>query len=274
MNNPKKSLNEASLDLNLSKTTIRRCLKKLKLHPFKAKFLHTLEPGDENLRMEYCLWAQGEFLNNPNFLNKILFTDEATFSTNGVVCSQNNRFWSRQNPDFIVNCKRQYSNKINVFCGIFGCRLIGPFFFEHNLNAAHFLNFLENEFFDAIEDLPLNERLDMHVQLDGAPIHAARPVVEWLNRKFPNKWIGRHSPLIRWPPRSPDITPLDFYLWGKIKNKVYAHRPNNLNELRQRIIQACNQITRGELLNVSRNNRKRIEKCIRLQGDLVEKTTI
>ncbi len=33
-----------------------------------------------------------------------------------------------------------------------------------------------------------------------------------LNKKFPNKWIGRGGPF-SWPPRSPDLTPLNFFLW-------------------------------------------------------------
>ena len=42
---------------------------------------------------------------------------------------------------------------------------------------------------------------------------------EWFNQNFPRKWIGRNSPLCEFPPRSPDITPLDFYLWVHLKKK-------------------------------------------------------
>ncbi|KAJ8935630.1 hypothetical protein NQ318_009140 [Aromia moschata] len=82
------------------------------------------------------------------------------------------------------------------------------------------------------------------------------------------------SPLIRWPPRSPDITPLDFFLWGTIKNKVYATRPQIREELSDRIREAYQSITRQQLRNVIRNNRRRIEKCIRELGGLIEMTTI
>lgn len=37
---------------------------------------------------------------------------------------------------------------------------------------------------------------------------------------FPDWWIGRDGP-INWPPRSPDISPLDFFLWGYVKDIVY-----------------------------------------------------
>lgn len=127
-NNPNTSLRVASLDLNLPRENIRRCLRKNKIKPFKPKFLHSLEEGDQEKRLEFCLWAQGEYLNNRRFLKCILFSDEATFTTNGTVSSQNTRFWATENPNWVINCKRQYSEKVNVWCGILNERIIGPFF--------------------------------------------------------------------------------------------------------------------------------------------------
>jgi hypothetical protein len=40
--------------------------------------------------------------------------------------------------------------------------------------------------------------------------------VEFLYQEYPNRWIGRGG-LRHWPPRSPDINPLDFFLWGYVK---------------------------------------------------------
>ena len=44
------------------------------------------------------------------------------------------------------------------------------------------------------------------------------------------------------PPRSPDLTPLDFYLWGTLKNTVYATEPQTLEELREKIEHTINDI--------------------------------
>jgi hypothetical protein len=54
---------------------------------------------------------------------------------------------------------------------------------------------------------------DMLFQQDGAPPHLHKEVTEFLNRKFPEKWIGRGGP-VTWPPRLPDLTPLEFFFWG------------------------------------------------------------
>lgn len=272
--NPRMSLRDLSSQLNISKDKIRRCFVRHKIKPYKPKFLHTLREGDENLRLNYCYWAQGNFLNDRNFLGKIMFTDEATFTTNGIVSSQNCRYWARNNPNWVINCKDQYSQKVNVWCGILGDRIIGPFFFNQSLNAHRLVNFLDGELWDEIENLPLDLRRDMYFQLDGASIHNSRIVRQWLNQQFPMRWIGRNSPFELWPPRSPDITPLDFYFWGVVKNTVYKTRPRNRDELCARIRQACNEISAVELRRVVHHNQKRIEKCIRLRGGLVERNQI
>ncbi|KAJ8937532.1 hypothetical protein NQ318_000358 [Aromia moschata] len=143
--------------------------------------------------MEYCLWLQGMYLENPDFLQNISYTDEATFTTSGIVSSQNIRI------------------------------------------------LLQTKFTDALDELPLDYRYNLHL-LDGAHIHNAVIVRNWLSENFPNCWLGRSS-LIRWPPRSPDITPLDFFLWGTIKNKVYATKPQTREELSDCIREACQSIT-------------------------------
>ena len=66
-----------------------------------------------------------------------------------------------------------------------------------------------NELLKQLEDVPLATRIAMYFQHDGATSHYARHVMQHLNDTFPNRWIGRGS-TIKWPPRSPDLTPLDF----------------------------------------------------------------
>ena len=48
-------------------------------------------------------------------------------------------------------------------------------------------------------------------QQDGAPPHWGLQVRQFLSETFLDRWIGRDGPIL-WPPRSPDITPLDFFL--------------------------------------------------------------
>ncbi|ENN73932.1 hypothetical protein YQE_09475, partial [Dendroctonus ponderosae] len=86
----------------------------------------------------------------------------------------------------------------------------------------------------------------MLVQLDGASIHNSPLVGDWLNRYFPLRWIGRNRPFEQWPPRSPDLTPIDFYFWGTIKNKAYKWQKQN------RIPASCKIKTNKEMKNENR----------------------
>jgi hypothetical protein len=58
-------------------------------------------------------------------------------------------------------------------------------------------------------------------QQDGAPPHYHRSVNDFLNETVPERWIGRGGPTA-WPPRSPDLTSMDFFLWECVKDLVYV----------------------------------------------------
>ena len=58
----------------------------------------------------------------------------------------------------------------------------------------------------------------LHFQQDGALAHYAKDVRQWLDEKFPGRWIGCRG-LIKWPARSPDLTPLDFFSMGSFKKR-------------------------------------------------------
>jgi len=75
-----------------------------------------------------------------------------------------------------------------------------------------------------------------------APPHFRFFVTDVLNERFSDAWIGRCGP-IPWPPRIPKISPLDFFLWGYIKNNVYAEKIRNIQHLQDGIT-AIETVTR------------------------------
>lgn len=56
-----------------------------------------------------------------------------------------------------------------------------------------------------------------------------------------SRWIGTNGP-IKWPARSPDLTPNDYFLWGYLKSMVYSTEPTTLEDLQQRILNTCRNI--------------------------------
>ena len=97
-------------------------------------------------------------------------------------------------------------------------------------------------------------------QQDGAPPHFARVIRELLNDNFVEQWIGRGDP-VEWTPRSPDLSPLDFFLWGYLKRKVYSNRPATTEELKKNIIEEYRQITPDTLEKVMANCYRRMLLC-------------
>ena len=81
----------------------------------------------------------------------------------------------------------------------------------------------------------------MYFQHDGATPHYTRHVSEYLNEFFPNRWLNRGGP-VAWPPRSPGLTTLDYYLWGHTKTLVYETKVDSRTALHHRIFAAAEHI--------------------------------
>ena len=83
-------------------------------------------------------------------------------------------------------------------------------------------------------------------------------VLRFLDATFPNMWIGRDGPT-PWPPRSPDITPLDFFLWGYVKDKVFSTPVPDITNLKARITDAFATVTEDMLENTWRETDYRLD---------------
>ena len=67
---------------------------------------------------------------------------------------------------------------------------------------------------------------------------------------------------LKWPPRSPDLTAPDFFLWGYLKSKVYASKPKTIEELKANIKAEIAAITPEMLSNTMKNAQKRAAFCV------------
>ncbi|GBN14053.1 hypothetical protein AVEN_109132-1 [Araneus ventricosus] len=118
----------------------------------------------------------------------------------------------------------------------------------------------------------INTHLDtgLHFQLhivqhDCAPPHKVSSVQQYIRDTFQQQVIG-YGCCIEWPLRSPDLNPLDFFLWGYIKERVYATPSPTLHELRNRITDACVSMSPAMLRNVQWEVHSRVQMCIVAKG--------
>ena len=204
----------------LSQSTFSRIIRKdIHWHPYRIQKRHGLRPGDTARRTAFCQWL----LQRPQrMLRETLIVDEANFYMNGSVTTSNVRRYvpKGQAPrDFaydVPNDKR----KLVVWCGLVGNRIIGPIFVPGDLTGQRNLDIINNVVVPELIQIYGQQRNGAvrhtwYLQ-DGATPHRARMVYIRLEQLFPNRVIGLgHG--IEWPSRSPDLTPLEFFLFGVLE---------------------------------------------------------
>lgn len=245
---PSRSTRSIGRQLRVSNRVVWRTLNEDLQHPYHFQRVQALNPDDPERRIEFCQWILQQNEANPNFVDEILFTDECTFTRNGIFNFHNYHQWSAENPHAIRRTNFQQRFSINFWGGIVNGCLLGLYELPQRMNGLEYLNFLQHGLEPLVDDVvPLAIRQRMFFMHDGAPCHYLEAVRAFLDHEFPYRWIGRGGP-IAWPPRSPDLNPMDFYVWGFLKNLIY--RPGlpevqDVNELRQRVHEATEQLREG-----------------------------
>ncbi|GFW07058.1 putative transposable element [Trichonephila clavipes] len=184
-----------------------------------------------------------------DFHKRILFSDEVHFWLNGYVNKQNCRIWSEANPQVYVETPLHPEKLFDAFYG-----LVESFFKNdegHNItvNGDRYRAMITNFF---IPELNNHDVQELRFQQDGATCHKARATIDLLKDRFGDRLISRFGP-VNWPPRSCDLTSLDYFLWGYVKSLVYADKPQTLDHLEDNIRRVIADIRPQMLENVIEN---------------------
>lgn len=263
---PTTSVRVLSRTTGISTRTVHRILKRHELHPYHYTRVQTLLPRDYPPRVRFCREMLRRIREDEQFFNKILWSDESSCRKDGYLNLHNLHSWQLENPHVMRQDRSQYQFKINLWAGIINGQIIGPFELPETLTAERYLGFLQTDLPVLLESVPTEIRDSMWLQNDGCPAHYAVRVREHLNVAYPNRWIGRLGPIL-WPPRSPDLNPLDFFYWGCLKEDVYKEPINNIEELRTRILTAAGKINEsGFARRLKRSFIRRCRACIAANG--------
>ncbi|GFX66783.1 uncharacterized protein TNCV_3048811 [Trichonephila clavipes] len=100
--------------------------------------------------------------------------------------------------------------------------------------------------------------LELWFQQDGVTCHTARATIDLLKDTFGDRLISRFGP-VNWPPRSCDLTSLDYFLWGYVKSLVYADKPQTLDHLEDNIRRVIADIRPQMLEKVIENWTSRLD---------------
>lgn len=266
-NQPERSTRTIAREQGCHHTTVWRVLREERLHPYHLQPVQALNTTDFPQRVTFARWFLQQSILQPQFAVSVLFTDEATFTCDGVFNMHNNHVWAAVNPHATRSSGRQQRFSVNVWAGMIHDHLIGPYLLPDRLDGQKYLIFLQQVLPDLLQHVPANVRRIMWFQHDGAPAHFSRNVRNYLDTAFPNRWIGRGGP-VSWPPRSPDLSCLDFFLWGQLKSAVYETPIASPEDLVARISAAAADVRDmpGIFQRVQDSIHRRCEACIAAGG--------
>ncbi|GFT35421.1 HTH_Tnp_Tc3_2 domain-containing protein [Trichonephila clavipes] len=225
-----------------------------------SQFGLAIHQNDHQGRRIFVEWAQIEIAIVPDFHKRILFSDEAHFWLKGYVNKQNCRIWSEANTQVYVETPL-HPEKLTVWCALWAGGIIGPYFFKndegHNVavNGDQYRAMITNFF---IPEMNNHDVQELWFQQDGATCHTARATIDLLKDTFGDRLISRFGP-VNWPPRSCDLTPLDYFLWGYVNSLVYADKPQSLDHLEDNIRRVIADIRPQMLEKVVENWTSRLD---------------
>ncbi|GFU19028.1 DUF4817 domain-containing protein [Trichonephila clavipes] len=253
---PNESIRHRAQELDLCPSTLWKILRKdLGLRAYKIQLVQELKPNDHHERRRFVEWTQNEIAVVPDFHKQILFGDGAHFWLIGYVNKQNCRISSEANPQVYVETPLHTEKLTGALY-----RLVESFFKNdegHNVtvNGDRYRAMITNFF---IPELNNHDVQELWFQQDGATCHTARATIDLLKDTFGERLISSFGP-VNWPPRSCDLTPLDYFLWGYVKLLVYADKPQTLDHLENNIRRVIADIRLQMLEKVIENWTSRLD---------------
>ncbi|GFU83996.1 uncharacterized protein TNCV_1056431 [Trichonephila clavipes] len=156
----------------------------------------------------FAKWAFSKMEQDPTWVFNILWTDEAYFSLHGD--NHNCRIWATSKP-----LSSKWKDNGNGKC------------------SERYLMLLRETVVPCL--IQRGQISNVMFMQDGATSHTAYPVKAFLIQTFGEDRIVSRRCMYQWTPRSPDLTPADFWLWGYLKSRVYLSGPSSLSELKDAI---------------------------------------
>lgn len=240
----------------VSRSTILRRLKSQGLFSYVPlkKPLHTAQ--SRKVRRNWCRsklnWGMEHWC-------KVLFSDEARFQLHS---SRKVRVWRTPTEKFLPACLQSTTQGGGGSVMVWGCmsakgvgilRLISG-----SMNTTEYVSTMNENMLPSADKL--HQRYFVFQQ-DNAPCHKSRVTQQWFESK--------DIPVLEWPPRSPDLSPIE-NLWNIIGHRLGMYKPTNVHELRESIAEIWNSISDSDCLNLVRSMPNRIRACIKNAGGPID----
>ena len=194
------------------------------------------------------------------------FSDEKNFDQDQKVNRRNDRWLCEDSSEVPIVMLNKFPASVMVL-GVVSSEghVMPPHFFAKGLkvNSAVYIEVLKTVVKPWIDSVR-NGRLYVFQQ-DSAPSHKARLTQEWMAENF-----NDHVTPDTWPPNSPDLNPLDYYVWGVVEKEVNEHFHNTLDSLKATILRVMSNMSQDHLVKACMRFRSRVEAVIQADGGFFE----
>ena len=261
-----KSTRDIAADLGISHMSVINIAKKdLGLKCFKRVAAQVLNVATRGKRLSRCRRLMRRL--TVRKLQKVFFTDEKAFYLDPPVNNQGMRVWGvgrkrDLSSERLVRQRAKFSRHVMVSAGV--CyNGKGRLHFvpdKVKVNTECYVNRLLPDLLQDCHDL-LGE--DFVFQQDGAPAHTANRTQNFLEQNCPD-FIKKDD----WPPNSPDINPLDFYVWGIMLDRYEKQlpKPQNIAELKTVLQNIWASLPQDQINKSILSVKKRLSACVGANG--------
>jgi hypothetical protein len=260
---------ETAKRTGISRTSVQRIIKKdLHLQTFRRIGVHELSQAVRAKRVTRCRTLLRRF--KKKSVERILFTDEKIFTVAAPTNTQNDRVRSRAlkkrdvPKENLLREKARSRGSVMVSVGVTMHYKSSPIFVPAGakVNADQYQQVILRPMLrQMLRNVP-----DLIFQQDGAPAHTARTTVTFLTDNcsafIEPSW---------WPPNSPDLNPLDYYVWSAMEQKVYrGPAVQDINDLKERISRSLENLPQAQIARAIKSWTKRLREVVRNGGGHIE----
>jgi inhibitor of nuclear factor kappa-B kinase subunit alpha len=263
--NPARSVRKVAREMKISETTMRRLVSNnLQLRSYKLRKGHMLNARQRQARLEKCKRLLLRF--NDEDVEKIIFSDEKMFNVEMSWNAQNNRIYATQRSDIPISAQiRQRTShpaSVMVWAGVSMNGKTDLVFVDKGIKIKS-----QNYIDDILEPhlIPCGEQLFGNgrwcFQQDSAPAHSAKVTQLWCSTNLPD-FIATSD----WPASSPDLNPLDYFVWSKLQQMVCCKNYASITALKAALQRGWANLPQEEVCAAIQSWKKRLRLCVKNRG--------
>lgn len=273
LNSPRKHITPRRIApvLGISRRSVQRIISKdLRMRVFKRLPVTQLSEHDKLRRRIRCETLLGRF--NDRTVQRIFFTDEKLFTVSPVIVPQNDRVYSTAllkrhvRHRSLVKHRCHFSHSVMVAVGISMKGKSRVIFLPNGqtITAQYYCdNMLSTIFLPDCHRIFNNWQFTF--QQDSASAHRAQRTIAFLRQNVPD-FISPDE----WPPKSPDMNPVDYFVWGKLQEAVYSVPIRDLEHLKERIHLCWNALPQRHINAAILGWRNRLQMCVNENGAAID----